>query len=165
MCRKKDKPCETLIVFMTDFETFDPTRPQIYFSGLLHGDEVIGATVLTDLALYMCDKQNHKTWVVDLLSKSYVVFTPFTNAYGYGNGVREDFVEYNSGTTGLVDPNRDFPYFSTNEMVTSECMRTELARTVNELFRQHILVNVITFHGGLNAIGYPWGNNIHIKSG
>jgi hypothetical protein len=161
--QNKDKPCENLIVFMTDYEEYDPTRPQIYFSGLLHGDEVIGATVLTELALYMCDKKNQKTWVVELLKKSFVVFTPFTNAYGYSNGIREDFVEYNSGSTGLVDPNRDFPYFSTDNMVISECMKTVTARTVNELFKEHIFVNVVTFHGGLNAIGYPWGNYVHIK--
>ena len=31
------------------------------------------------------------------------------------------------------------------------------------LLAQHIFVNVVTFHGGLNAIGYPWGNYVHIK--
>jgi hypothetical protein len=41
-------------------------------------------------------------------------------------------------------------------------MKTITARTVNELFREHIFVNAITFHGGANCIGYPWGNEIHL---
>lgn len=42
-------------------------------------------------------------------------------------------------------------------------MLTIAARTVNELFREHIFVQALTFHGGLNAIGYPWGNYIHYE--
>ena len=40
-------------------------------------------------------------------------------------------------------------------------MQTITARSVNELLREHIFLQILTFHGGLNAIGYPWGNYIH----
>ncbi len=40
-------------------------------------------------------------------------------------------------------------------------MQTITARTVNELFREHLFLQALTFHGGLNAIGYPWGNYVH----
>ena len=40
-------------------------------------------------------------------------------------------------------------------------MQTVTARSVNELFREHMFIQVLTFHGGLNAIGYPWGNYVH----
>ena len=160
---KGDKPCENLIVFLTDFETLDPSRPQVYFSGLVHGDEVIGATVLTEFAQYLCDKNTPKLlWVHELLKKTYIVMTPFTNAYGYSNNRREDYVEYNNGKVGYEDPNRDFPYFNSMNSITKDCMKTIAARTVNELFREHIFINVITFHGGINAIGYPWGNYVHL---
>lgn len=170
-CGKNKEKCQNLIVFMTDFNTMNSYRPHIYISGLLHGDEVIGATTLTELALYMCnnDKDRHnrdrnskENWVLDLLKKTYFVFTPMTNAYGYSNGIREDYVTYSNGNTGLEDPNRDFPYFNITGKVTNDCMKTVAARTVNELFREHIFVNALTFHGGLNAIGYPWGNYVHL---
>jgi hypothetical protein len=61
----------------------------------------------------------------------------------------------------LVDPNRDFPYFNNDSDVSIECMQSATARTINELFREHIFVTTITLHGGLNAIGYPWGNFVH----
>jgi len=41
-------------------------------------------------------------------------------------------------------------------------MKTIAARTVNELFIEHLFINVVTFHGGINAIGYPWGNYVHL---
>jgi hypothetical protein len=160
---KQDKPCENLIVFLTDFDTLDPSRPQVYFSGLVHGDEVIGAIVLTEFAQYICDKNAPKSfWVHELLKKTYIVMTPFTNAYGYSNNRREDYVENNNGKVGYEDPNRDFPYFNSKNGISKDCMKTIAARTVNELFREHIFINVITFHGGINAIGYPWGNYVHL---
>lgn len=69
----------------------------------------------------------------------------------------------NNGIEILVDPNRDFPYFNTDSDISTECMISSTARTVNELFREHIFVSTITLHGGLNAIGYPWGNFIHLN--
>jgi hypothetical protein len=49
--------------------------------------------------------------------------------------------------------------------ISNECMQTVTARTVNELFREHIFIQSLTFHNGLQAIGYPWGNYIHLKNG
>jgi hypothetical protein len=157
-------PCENLIVFMTDFNTMTIDRPQIYISGLLHGDEVIGATTLTELAIYFCKNSQKEPWVEELLKRRLFVFTPFTNAYGYANGHREDFIEYNDNKVSTFDPNRDFPYFQGNNNSTDSCMTTITARTVNELFREHLFIQAITFHGGLNAIGYPWGNYVHLES-
>lgn len=37
-------------------------------------------------------------------------------------------------------------------------MTTITARTVNELYRHHLLQLVLTFHGGMQAIGFNWGS-------
>ena len=41
-------------------------------------------------------------------------------------------------------------------------MRTLSARTINEIFNEFIIQGCLTFHGGDNVIGYPWGNYLHI---
>ena len=61
----------------------------------------------------------------------------------------------------LIDPNRDFSFFNNDSGSSTECMQTITARTVNELFREHLFLQTLTFHGGINAIGYPWGNYVH----
>lgn len=158
------EPCETLIVYMTDFNTMTIDRPQIYLSGLLHGDEVIGATTLTELALYFCsekDLDSNTKWVHELLRRRLFIFTPFTNSYGFAHEMREEYILHNNNKTGTFDPNRDFPYFKGGFESTKDCMQTVAARTVNELFREYMFIQAITFHGGLNAIGYGWGNYIH----
>ena len=64
---------------------------------------------------------------------------------------------------GTFDPNRDFPYFS-NQVTDYSCMNTITARTVNELYTEFLFVLAVTFHGGDNVIGYPWGNYAHLYS-
>merc|ERR1719422_1563478 len=71
-----------------------------------------------------------------------------TNAYGYAANVREE--------RGM-DPNRDFPYLQHPEM----CMRTQTARTVNEVFRRHLFRFGLTFHRGVRALTYEWGSRNH----
>lgn len=161
-CGKSD--CETLIVFMTDFNSLTPSRKQFYASGLVHGNEVLGANVLTELAIELCEIYQDKsslteipTWIKTLLKERMLIFTPMTNANGYYHSNRGEKIANNE-----VDPNRDFPYFSKLE-TNKDCMVTIAARTVNEIFLEHLIVNSLTFHGGANVIGYPWGNTVHYK--
>ena len=37
-------------------------------------------------------------------------------------------------------------------------MQTIAARSVNEMYRSRLLQLVITYHGGMQAIGYNWGS-------
>jgi hypothetical protein len=53
-----------------------------------------------------------------------------------------------------VDPNRDFPYDITDPTL---CMQTIAARTLNEVFRAHLFQLALTFHAGMEVIGYEWG--------
>lgn len=59
----------------------------------MHGDEIIGATTLTEFALKLCSDTFNKEdiWIKELLNKRLFVFTPFTNANGYYNKRRVKF--------------------------------------------------------------------------
>merc|ERR1719382_2287822 len=79
-----------------------------------------------------------------LVDKRVILLTPMTNAVGAATRSRTEL---------SIDPNRDFPF----DQSPSSCMQTIAARTVNEIYRSHILQLVVTFHGGMQAIGYEWG--------
>lgn len=157
--------CETLIVTMTDFEYNSFTKKQTFISGLVHGDEVLGANILSELAILLCSYSNTNSnnydapeYVKNMLKDFEIIFTPTTNAYGYYHNIREELVN-----TSRVDPNRDFPYFNGNKSDESKCMVTIAARTVNEILLENLFINGISLHGGTNVIGYVWGNFIHFK--
>jgi hypothetical protein len=67
-----------------------------------------------------------------------VLISPMTNAVGSAQRTRTELG---------IDPNRDFPF----DQSPRACMQTVTARTVNELYRSHLLQLVITFHGGMQV--------------
>ena len=156
--------CQNLIVFLTDFDSYTLDRPVFYISGLLHGDEILGPTSITEFSLYFCETyQNQKNSIFhNILKNKLIIMTPMTNAYGYYNLKREDIVYYSKNNTyNHVDPNRDFPYFIYKKNANMSCMKTLTARTINEIFNEYIIEGGITFHGGDSIIGYNWGNFLH----
>ena len=93
-----------------------------------------------------------------------------TNAVGYYHNEREErinrdhpaFRENVHRLKGLrvkdsFDINRDFPYNTKPE----DCLNTVAGRLIHQIFTQNIIVSAITFHGGTNVIGYPWGSYNH----
>ena len=161
----ENKPCLNLMVFLTDFDSYTLDRPTYYISASIHGNEVIGSTSLVEFAKYFCYSYQSKknSLYHNILKTKLIVMTPMTNAYGYYHNKREDIAYIESkGIYEAVDPNRDFPYYNSRNEIEN-CMRTLSARTINEIFNEFIVSGSITFHGGDNVLGYPWGNYLHIK--
>lgn len=84
-------------------------------------------------------------WLARLVSTRRIVIVPTANALGYFQKRREE---------NGIDPNRDFPYDLRDPR---KCMQTIAGRTLNEVFREHMFQLSLTFHGGMEVIGYEWG--------
>lgn len=57
-----------------------------------------------------------------------------------------------------VDPNRDFPYSRNNK----KCMLSRTAKLFMALMVSNVIQVVVTFHGGMVALGYEWGSRNHL---
>ena len=89
----------------------------------------------------------YRQWLARLASTRRIVIIPTANALGYSQNRREE---------NFIDPNRDFP-FDIEKGNEASCMRTIAGRSINELFRSHLFPIGLTFHGGMEVIGYEWG--------
>ncbi|TMW63577.1 hypothetical protein Poli38472_002518 [Pythium oligandrum] len=165
-------PCKHFVVHLTNHSTLDthPERPEVFFSGALHGDERIGPITTMELIALVGKytsaysnltqsigslspeeatiQRNTQRWVQHLINTRSVFITPMTNAYGYAHDTREEL---------NVDPNRDYNYMRSG----SHCMQTMTSRVVNEIWREHIFQLAVTYHGGMRAISYEWGSPNH----
>eukprot|EP00934_Nitzschia_sp_Nitz4_P005610 Nitzschia sp. Nitz4//scaffold51_size120721//27077//29260//NITZ4_003719-RA/size120721-processed-gene-0.113-mRNA-1//1//CDS//3329553838//5600//frame0 len=148
--------------------------PEVLWSGCLHGDERVGPTSVMEAAQLLLESAAceglprtreerpdahacrqalykkgvydvHRKWLARLATTRRIVIVPTANALGYFRKVR---------TEGTIDPNRDFPYDVTDP---SMCMQTIAARTLNEVFRDHMFQLSLTFHAGMEVVGYEWG--------
>lgn len=126
-------------------------RPQIYISGALHGDEQVGIVTALELCRWLVERYETDEWVRRLVDSRTILVTPMTNAIGAASHTREE---------AGIDPNRDFPF----DQSPKSCMMSVAARTVNEIYRAHMLQLVITFHGGMQAIAYTWGAYPYYRS-
>lgn len=168
--------CKNYILTIQDFvkhpEGSDSSNrlPEVFLSGELHGNERTGPTSVMEAAQLMllaanceakteADKEEcraqlkehhgmddvHRRWLARLVSTRRIVIVPTANALGYFRNRREE--NHN-------DPNRDFPY---DVQDATQCMKTIAGRTLNEIFREHLFQLSLTFHGGMEVVGYEWG--------
>uniref|UniRef100_A0AAV1UGV7 Peptidase M14 domain-containing protein n=1 Tax=Peronospora matthiolae TaxID=2874970 RepID=A0AAV1UGV7_9STRA len=159
--------CKQFVVHLTNHSTLasDPERPQVFFSGAVHGNERVGPNAVIELvalfahatSIYQTDDTMKPTadtqrWLRELVNTRNVLLVPMTNAYGYSHNRREELT---------VDPNRDYNYMRAG----TECMQTMTSRVVNEIWRDHMFQLAVTFHGGTRAIAYEWGSPDHYSHG
>jgi len=150
--------------------------PEVFLSGALHGNERVGPTAVFETVRLLvlaaaCHGTDRRTdaceelrvhdggapwagpWLARLVSTRRIVAVPMANAAGYAKGRREeeDF-----------DPNRDFSYDQNPDL----CMRTICGRTINEVWLESLFQLSLTFHSGIELIGWAWGStNRPIKQG
>ena len=143
-------PCKQYYIRVTEERTLTPERPEVFFSGCLHGNERVGPTTVVELARLLVENYyfGNNEWLKRMVQTRSIYIMPSANALGYYKNTREE---------NGIDPNRDFPY----DTPASRCMKTTAARAVNELWREHLFQLAITFHGGMRAISYEWGSNNH----
>ena len=153
-----DGDCDQIVMEITDMTTLpDETRPEMFLSGEVHGNERVGPQAVTELAAYLLENYDRErngeqstSWFTRMIKTRNLIIMPTANAYGY---------YHNTRTEHSVDPNRDFPYDS-----TSSCMKTSAARAINEMYKHHLFRLAITFHSGMEAIAYEWGSYNHFTS-
>jgi hypothetical protein len=150
--------------------------PEVFWSGTLHGDERVGPTAVVEASYILlraasCQELGgeeanvcrlefagmgisveQQQWLARLVSTRRIVVVPTANALGYFQNRREE---------GRIDPNRDFPYDRKGGDVS--CMESIAARTLNEVFREHMFQLALTFHSGVELIGYEWGAPEYLK--
>lgn len=151
----------------TDGSSSSNNLPAVFWSGCLHGNERVGPTATIEavgllLKAARCEATTdrkcrrdlqdqygmtnaHRKWLARLVTTRKLTVVPTSNALGYYRNIREE---------GLVDPNRDFPY---DLQDPTKCMQTIAGRTLNELYRDNLFQLALTFHAGMEVVGYEWG--------
>lgn len=91
---------------------------------------------------------SQKSWLAFLASRRDSIVVPATNCLGYKFNRRED---------NGVDPNRDFSYTRKD----NKCFLSPTSKVIYQIMKQNIIQLVVTYHGGMVAIGYEWGSQNH----
>ena len=90
-----------------------------------------------------------KNWIAFLATRRDTYIIPTANCLGYMKNRRDD---------RGIDPNRDFPYSRRD----TNCLLSHTAKIFMALMLSNIIQLVVTYHGGMVAIGYEWGSQNHM---
>ena len=91
-----------------------------------------------------------RTWLAVLATRRETIVVPAANCMGYIQGRRGD---------AGVDPNRDYPYSRKD----TNCFLSSSSKLFKALMESSIVQSVVTFHGGMVALGYEWGSRNHLR--
>lgn len=149
---KDTDKCKQYIVEVGNFNKLDKSAPQVFYSGALHGNERIGPTAVVEFITYLVEEYEFDANVRRLVDTRLTVAMPMPNGWGYYHNKREEI---------NIDPNRDFAFNTSPD----RCMESIAARAINEVWINHVFQLGVTYHGGDNLIGYPWGDQTHCKHG
>lgn len=146
--------------------------PQVFISGEIHGDERVGPVASLAAAQLLvwaahcrvARSEAHcalldrrfpglsaadRNWLAYLATHRDVLVAPALNCLGHMQRRREE---------GAVDPNRDFPYSRRD----GRCFQSVTARLVRRIMQgPALVVLVVTFHAGMQALGFEWGSRNH----
>lgn len=148
--------CTIVMVTITDRNHQNPNKPQVYISGSVHGNERLGPHVVAYLSEYLVSNYDSNAFVRLMLQEREIILTPFVNAFGYANNIREELADNGF----FYDINRDFPY--NRETSDFNCYSTVGARATFKIFQDNLIVSALSFHAGMEAIGYNWGSFNHM---
>lgn len=91
-----------------------------------------------------------RLWLAHLATRRDTYIIPAANCLGYIMHKRYD---------RNVDPNRDFAYSRRDD----HCFLSTTAQIFKAVMERSIVQVVVTFHGGMVAIGYEWGAKNHMR--
>jgi len=156
--------------YLHSLKSSDMSLPQVVISGEIHGNERVGpvASLFTAQLLVwasMCSIKKIEshcahlrndllvtdeeiTWLTFLATRRDTFVLPTPNCQGYIRKVRSD-----EG----VDTNRDFSYSRED----NNCFITTTTKIFQALFSTVSVQILVTFHGGMVALGYEWGSMDH----
>lgn len=124
----------------------DPGRTGHLVVGTQHGDEGAAATLALLFARKLARQAADGTLApAEFLAHEWLV-VPVVNIPGFETGTREE---------RGIDPNRDFPGPCTSDPGN----RLASQRRLRELFDQRSFTGVVSLHGFVGTLTFPWGIN------
>jgi len=126
------------------------TKPEVFYTASMHGDETGGYILMLRLADYLLSNYNSDPRVKELLDNLDIWINPLSNpdgTYNSGDAISSP-VRFNASG---VDLNRNFPDPTLSGMVYEKETLDMMS-----FMRKHRFVLSANFHAGTEVVNYPW---------
>jgi len=144
---------EVLALKISDNPATEEAEPEYYYTGQMHGDEIVGYIMLLRLADHLLENYGTLDRVTNLVNNFEIWINPLSNpdgTYTSNNNTVSGATRYNSNS---VDLNRNFP----SPELPSPGSQNEAEIQMQIAFAEaHNFVGSSNLHSGIELVNYPW---------
>lgn len=154
---------ELLVAKISDNLSLEEDEPEFFYTGQMHGDEVVTYIMLLHLIDYILDNYGSNDRITNLVNNMEIYINPLSNpdgTYAGGNSTVWGATRYNSNS---VDLNRNFPdpedgpHPDGNDWQPENILMMDFAN-------DHSLVLSSNLHSGAEVLNYPWDTWEHLTA-
>ena len=148
---------EIPVVKITSNVTQEAAKPGFYYSGQMHGDELVTYILLLRLIDELLTNYDTNTQITNLLDNTEIWINPLANPDGTYYGGNDDVSGARRYLANNLDPNRNFIDFIDGYPGTgsSTSVSQENLDQIAFMTGKGIVMSANT-HGGAELVNYPW---------
>ena len=143
-----------LALKITDNPQIKENEPKFFYSGQMHGDELVGQIMMLRLIDYLLSHYNSNTQIQNLINNIEIWINPLSNPDGLYAGGNNSVSGSTRYFANYVDPNRNFPS-STENHPDGESYAQETIDMM-EFANEHHFDLSANLHSGAEVVNYPW---------
>ncbi len=144
---------EIKVIKISDNPDVDEEEPEFYYTGQMHGDEIVAYIMFLRLADYMLSNYGTASRVTNIINNTEIWINPLSNPDGTYNGGNNTVSSATRSNSNGVDLNRNFP--SPNKPNPSGQNESEVQMQIAFAQAHHFVMSANS-HSGIELINYPW---------
>ncbi len=143
-----------LALKITDNPDVDEDEPEFFYTGNMHGDEVVAYIMFLRLADYLLNNYGTNSEVTNLVNNVEIWINPLANPDGTYYGGDNDISGAQRYLSNGVDPNRNFPNPNGNHPDGNAWAQE--TQDMMAFADAHNFVMSANTHSGAEVVNYPW---------
>ncbi|MBN2892406.1 MAG: carboxypeptidase regulatory-like domain-containing protein [Bacteroidales bacterium] len=142
-----------LVLKITDNPDVEEQEPEFYYTGQMHGDELVGGLLFLRLIDYLLSNYGSISRVTNLVDNYEIWINPYSNPDGTYAGGDNTVSGATRGNANGIDLNRNFP--SPNYQSPSGQNQLEIQMQIAFAESNHFVMSANS-HSGEEVVNYPW---------
>ncbi len=142
------------VLKITDNPDVDEDEPEFFYTGQMHGDELVGSILLLRLIDYLLSNYGTISEITDLINEVEIWINPLANPDGLYHGGDNTVSDARRSLSNFVDPNRNFPGIG-DPHPDGEAYAPE-TQSMMDFADNHNFALSANLHSGAVVVNYPW---------
>lgn len=141
------------VLKISDNPDIDENEPEFFYTGQMHGDEIVAYILFLKLAYYLTENYEKDQKITDLINNVEIWINPLSNPDGTYHGGNNTVSNATRANSNGVDLNRNFPSPNLPNPSNQDAAEVQMMIAFAE---NHNFVLSANTHSGAELVNFPW---------